>query len=64
MNGALKHLLLFLCLSLAAYGFGQQPVANFSANVQAGCVPLIVNFQDLSSGNPTAWKWDLGNGSS
>ncbi|HET7898779.1 MAG TPA: PKD domain-containing protein, partial [Flavisolibacter sp.] len=64
MKGALKHLLLFFFLSLAAYGFGQQPVANFSANVQAGCAPLIVNFQDLTTGNPTAWKWDLGNGSS
>jgi gliding motility-associated-like protein len=23
---------------------------------------MIVNFKDSSSGNPTSWKWDLGNG--
>ena len=22
----------------------------------------MVNFDDMSSGNPTSWKWDLGNG--
>jgi PKD repeat protein len=42
--------------------FGQIPVADFSANKTSGCAPLTVNFTDQSSGNPTSWNWDLGNG--
>jgi len=55
--GIFFHLLL-----LTFIGFGQSPVANFSANPQTGCSPLIVLFQDLSTGNPTSWSWDFGNG--
>ncbi len=40
----------------------QNPVADFSANVTTGCGSLIVEFTDLSSNNPTHWKWELGNG--
>ena len=39
-----------------------QPVADFSASPLTGCAPLRVQFTDLSTGNPTSWKWDLGNG--
>ena len=35
--------------------------ADFGANITAGCTPLVVNFQDKSTGSPTEWKWDLGN---
>ena len=38
------------------------PVANFSANVTSGVVPLTVQFTDLSSNNPTAWNWSFGDG--
>jgi gliding motility-associated-like protein len=41
----------------------QAPVANFTGTPQAGCAPLVVIFQDLSSNNPTSWSWDFGNGS-
>jgi gliding motility-associated-like protein len=41
---------------------GQAPVANFTASPLSGCSPLVVNFQDLSSGSPTSWNWDFGNG--
>ncbi|MBL7739607.1 MAG: PKD domain-containing protein, partial [Chitinophagaceae bacterium] len=41
---------------------GQIPVANFSGAPLAGCSPLIVNFQDLSTGSPTSWNWNFGNG--
>jgi gliding motility-associated-like protein len=54
---------LFLFFSLAS--IGQQPVADFSATPTKGCVPLTVNFKDLSSGLgglPTVYDWDLGNG--
>lgn len=37
--------------------------ASFSALITAGCSPLLVQFTDESSGNPTEWFWDLGNGS-
>jgi gliding motility-associated-like protein len=50
-----------LCTMSFANVFAQ-PVANFTANSSNGCAPLIVSFQDLSTGNPTQWSWDLGNG--
>ena len=39
---------------------GQNPVADFSADVTSGCAPLNVNFKDLSTGSPIAWNWDFG----
>jgi gliding motility-associated-like protein len=38
--------------------------ANFTANNTSGCSPLVVNFSDVSTGNPTSWKWEFGDGSS
>ncbi len=52
-------ILFFLCFALAA---AAQPKAGFSASPVAGCSPLVVYFFDSSSGNPTQWRWDLGNG--
>ena len=40
----------------------QVPTANFSGSPLSGCSPLIVHFQDLSTGNPTGWNWNFGNG--
>ena len=39
-----------------------QLIAQFSSNITSGCAPLVVRFKDESTGNPTSWKWDLGNG--
>jgi len=39
----------------------QAPVANFSANNTSSCNPLVVQFTDLSTNNPTSWSWNLGN---
>lgn len=52
-----------LVLILLGWGtsFGQLK-ANFQATPISGCAPLLVNFKDLSTGNPTSWIWDLGNG--
>lgn len=36
--------------------------ANFTASTESGCAPIVVQFQDLSTGNPNYWYWDLGNG--
>jgi PGF-pre-PGF domain-containing protein len=39
------------------------PVAEFTANVTSGTVPLVVLFADLSTGGvPTSWYWDTGDG--
>jgi len=39
-----------------------KPVADFNANPTTGNAPLLVNFTDLSRNNPTAWRWDFGDG--
>ena len=39
------------------------PVANFTANVTSGTVPLSVQFNDNSTGEPTSWYWEFGDGS-
>lgn len=39
-------------------------VADFAADVVSGSVPLTVQFTDLSTGNPTMWAWDFGDGTS
>ena len=36
--------------------------ANFSASPVSGCSPIVVQFSDKSTGGPTQWIWDLGNG--
>jgi len=38
------------------------PVAGFSANTTEGPAPLTVEFSDTSTGSPTHWMWDFGNG--
>ncbi len=53
---------LFLCLLFLNKEAFAQLSANFSSDVTSGCAPLVVNFKDLSTGNPTSWRWDLGNG--
>ncbi|WP_255334256.1 PKD domain-containing protein [Methanosarcina sp. KYL-1] len=39
------------------------PVANFTAKPTNGPIPLIVQFNDTSTGNPTSWLWEFGDGS-
>ncbi len=53
-------LILFVLLGLSV---NAQLKADFSADITSGCTPLLVRFNDLSTGNPTTWKWDLGEGS-
>ena len=38
------------------------PVADFTASPLGGIAPLRVQFTDLSSGAPTSWAWDFGDG--
>jgi PKD repeat protein len=39
------------------------PAAEFAGQPASGVSPLLVQFRDLSSGVPTAWSWDFGDGS-
>lgn len=41
---------------------GSIPVANFAAIPADGPAPLAVQFSDLSSGNPSSFEWDFGDG--
>ena len=38
-------------------------VAAFGATPTTGEPPLMVQFSDVSTGEPTAWEWDFGDGS-
>ncbi|WP_222265529.1 PKD domain-containing protein [Modestobacter marinus] len=38
------------------------PTAAFTPSVTTGQAPLPVQFTDASTGNPTAWAWDFGDG--
>jgi PKD repeat protein len=38
------------------------PTASFSSSSTSGAAPLPVQFTDTSSGAPTAWAWDFGDG--
>ena len=48
---------------LAPCSTGQGPVASFGSNVEEGCPPLVVTFDDLSTGSPTSWSWTFPGGS-
>ena len=37
-------------------------VADFTADKEIGLAPLTVQFTDNSTGNPTAWLWNFGDG--
>lgn len=41
---------------------GAQPAAAFIANVTTGPAPLTVSFTDTSTGSPTSWFWEFGDG--
>ncbi|NNV55857.1 PKD domain-containing protein [Limnovirga soli] len=57
-----KKLLIFAFAILFAGLANAQLKAGFTADKTAGCAPLIVHFQDVSTGSATSYKWDLGNG--
>jgi len=35
---------------------------DFTLDKTSGCAPLVVQFTDASTGNPSSWEWNLGNG--
>lgn len=56
-----RTVLLALIVSLPSMVFAQ-PSAGFTSSIVSGCSPIIVHFTDQSTGTPTSWRWDLGNG--
>ncbi len=50
---------IFLLISSPALS---QISADFSASIVKGCTPLVVQFNDNSTGAITEWFWDFGNG--
>jgi len=38
------------------------PIADFSANITSAAAPVAVAFTDTSTGPPTSWIWDFGDG--
>ncbi|MDI9393997.1 MAG: PKD domain-containing protein [Euryarchaeota archaeon] len=41
---------------------GNGPTASFIASPLSGIAPLTVSFTDTSTGDPTKWEWDFGDG--
>ncbi len=39
----------------------QAPAAGFTGSPTTGTAPLVVQFTDTSTGNPTQWQWDFNN---
>ncbi len=56
-----KVFLLSCIVTLLCTQARAQLAAQFNATPLSGCAPLVVNFNDLSTGSPNQWKWDLGN---
>jgi PKD repeat protein len=40
----------------------EPPIADFTATPTSGTAPLPVTFSDASTGEPTGWSWDFGDG--
>lgn len=49
-------------INISGVSSNQPPVTDFSASITSGCVPLTVNFSDLSMGTVTGWNWSFPGG--
>ena len=48
------------CLSICSGG--APPVGDFFASPREGCIPVVVQFTDLSTNDPTQWLWTFPGG--
>jgi streptogramin lyase len=48
--------------SCEIFGIPPAPTAGFTAKPTSGTAPLKVQFSDASSGGPTSWTWNFGDG--
>ena len=63
INEKAKYLFIVLITMLVFLNATSQVTANFTTTTSTnGCGSLLVEFKDLSIGNPTSWLWDFGNG--
>ncbi len=58
----IRVIVIFIFLIFIQGRLFAQLAADFSATPVSGCSPMVIQFTDLSKGNPTQWRWDLGNG--
>lgn len=59
-QGQMNSRIPFSCMGPCA---GQNPPSpDFIGTPQSGCRPMVVNFTDLSSNNPTQWLWTFPGG--
>ena len=56
------QIVLFVIVFAFSFSGYSQVNASYSSNVTSGCLPLTVRFTDNSTGSPTQWEWDFGNG--
>ncbi len=59
----MKYIGTFLCALCFFFSAQSQLTANFTSDQQTQCAPAVIRFFDQSTGGPTSWEWDLGNGS-
>ncbi len=62
LSTSFRILLLIFSFAFISKGAVAQLNSDFKVDTVSGCAPAVIRFHDLTTGNPTSWFWDLGNG--